>query len=140
MKVEKTELRDALLIQPQVFGDKRGYFYESFNYKKLNEYIGHFDIFQINVSKSTYGVLRGLHFQEPPFTQAKLVQVMKGCVLDVIVDIRTDSPTFGQHQSFVLDERDQTHGKTATSSGAERKKARHYRSGNQSVAGSVRSR
>jgi len=106
MITEKTNFSDALLIKPKVFDDKRGYFYESFNYKRFNDHIGHFDIVQINQSKSTYGVLRGLHFQRPPFTQAKLVQVLKGVVLDVIVDIRTDSQTFGQYQSFVLDERD----------------------------------
>lgn len=106
MIIEKTNLRDALLIKPKIFDDKRGYFYESFNYKKLNEHIGHFDIIQINQSKSKYGVLRGLHFQRPPYTQAKIIEVLRGTVLDVIVDIRTDSQTFGQHQSFVLDERD----------------------------------
>lgn len=106
MIAEKTNLNGVLLIKPKVFEDKRGYFYESFNYKKLNEHIGHFDIVQINQSKSSYSVLRGLHFQKPPYTQAKLVQVLKGTVLDVIVDIRTDSRTFGQHQSFVLDEHD----------------------------------
>ena len=106
MIFEKTNLLHAVLIKPKVFEDKRGYFYESFNYKKLNENIGRFDIVQINQSKSTYGVLRGLHFQRPPYTQAKIVEVLKGTVLDVIVDIRTDSRTFGQHQAFVLDERD----------------------------------
>jgi len=106
MIIGKTNFPDALIIKPKVFDDKRGYFYESFNYKKLNDHIGHFDIMQINQSKSTYGVLRGLHFQRPPYTQAKLIEVLRGTVLDVIVDIRTDSRTFGQHQSFVLDERD----------------------------------
>jgi dTDP-4-dehydrorhamnose 3,5-epimerase len=104
MIVRETKLKDALIIEPPVFKDKRGYFSESFNYKKLNEHIGHFDIIQINKSKSKYGVLRGLHFQKPPFNQAKIVEVLKGIVIDVIVDIRTDSPTFGQHQSFVLDD------------------------------------
>jgi len=106
MKVINGKLPDVLIIEPQIFKDKRGYFYESFNYKKLNEHIGHFDIIQINQSKSKYGVLRGLHFQKPPFTQAKIVEVIKGMVIDVVVDIRTDSPTFGQHQSFILDEFD----------------------------------
>jgi len=104
MIVRETSLQDVLIIKPTVFEDKRGYFYESFNHKKLNEYIGHFDIVQINKSKSKSGILRGLHFQKPPFTQAKFVEVIKGVVLDVIVDIRKDSPTFGQHLSFVLDD------------------------------------
>jgi dTDP-4-dehydrorhamnose 3,5-epimerase len=106
MKAKKTDFSNAIIIAPEVIGDKRGYFYEAFNYRKLNQHIGHFDIHQINQSKSSYGVLRGLHFQRPPYTQAKIVQVLKGTVLDVIVDIQTDSPTFGQHQSFLLDERD----------------------------------
>lgn len=108
MKIKKTDFSDAIIITPEVFGDKRGYFYEAFNYRKLNQHIGHFDIHQINQSKSTYGVLRGLHFQRPPYTQAKIIEVLKGTVLDVIVDIQTDSPTFGKYQSFVLDERDHT--------------------------------
>lgn len=104
MIVTETKLKDVLIIKPPVFKDKRGYFIESFNYKKLNEYIGHFDIVQINKSKSKYGVLRGLHFQIPPYTQAKILEVLKGIILDVVVDIRIDSPTFGQHQSFLLDD------------------------------------
>ena len=104
MIVKKTELSDVLIFEPTFFKDKRGYFCESFNYKKLNEHIGHFDIVQINQSKSKYGVLRGLHFQKPPFNQAKIVEVIKGIVIDVVVDIRTDSPTFGQHQTFLLDD------------------------------------
>jgi len=106
MKITKSRLRDALIISPKIFKDKRGYFVESFNSKKIDENVGHFDIVQINKSKSKYGVLRGLHFQKPPYNQAKIVEVLKGVILDVIVDIRTDSQTFGQHQSFVLDDVD----------------------------------
>ena len=104
MNVKKTELQDALIIEPPVFEDKRGYFSETHNHKKFTKKVGQFDIVQINRSKSKYGVLRGLHYQRPPFTQAKLVEVVKGMIIDVIVDIRTDSPTFGQHQTFVLDD------------------------------------
>ena len=105
MEIKKTGLEGVLIIEPQIFEDKRGYFTESFNRKTLNEHIGRFNILQINESKSKHRVLRGLHFQRPPYTQAKIVQVIKGTVLDVVVDIRTDSPTFGEHLSFVLDDR-----------------------------------
>jgi len=104
MEIKTTNFETVLIMKPTIFKDKRGYFYESFNYDKLNEYVGHFDIAQINVSKSTSNVLRGLHFQKPPYTQAKIVEVISGVILDVIVDIRTDSKTFGEHQSFVLDD------------------------------------
>jgi len=103
MKIRKTNLQDVVIIEPTLFKDKRGYFCESFNYNKLNHHIGHFNIIQINNSKSKFGVLRGLHFQKPPYNQAKIVKAIKGVILDVVVDIRTDSPTFGQHQTFVLD-------------------------------------
>jgi dTDP-4-dehydrorhamnose 3,5-epimerase len=104
MKVITTGLDGVVIIVPTVFEDNRGYFYESFNEKKLNEHIGQFDIVQINQSKSKHRVLRGLHFQKPPYTQAKIVEVLNGAILDVVVDIRTDSPTFGEHLSFVLDD------------------------------------
>jgi len=104
MEVKTTELEGVLIITPQIFKDKRGYFCESFNRKKLNEHIGEFNVLQINQSKSKEGVLRGLHFQKPPYTQAKFVEVLSGAVLDVVVDIRTNSKTFGQHLSFVLDD------------------------------------
>jgi len=104
MKTITTKLDGVVIIIPNVIEDTRGYFYESFNDKKLNEKIGQFDIVQINQSKSKHRVLRGLHFQKPPYTQAKIVEVLNGAILDVVVDIRTDSPTFGEHQSFVLDD------------------------------------
>ena len=106
MRVIDTELKDAVLIIPKRFNDMRGYFTETFNRKKLDEHIGSFNVVQMNVSKSRQGVFRGLHFQRPPFTQAKIVEAIKGTVKVVIVDIRTDSPTFGKYQGFFLDEND----------------------------------
>lgn len=106
MEIKETNLKDAFIIQPTLFEDKRGYFCETFNYGKLNDYIGHFDIMQVNKSKSKQNVLRGLHFQKPPYNQAKIINIIKGVILDVIVDIRTDSPTFGQHQRFILNDKE----------------------------------
>lgn len=104
MKIKPSlKLDGVYVIEPNVFRDRRGYFYEMFKADTFNKEIGTFLVTQENQSKSKRGVLRGLHFQRPPYTQAKLVQVVKGMVLDVIVDIRTDSPTFGQHMSIVLD-------------------------------------
>lgn len=93
-----------MLIEPTIFGDERGYFFESFSQKEFQEKVCHTVFVQDNESKSKYGVLRGLHFQKPPFEQAKLVRVVRGKVLDVAVDIRRDSPTFGRHVSTVLSE------------------------------------
>lgn len=106
MEIKETSLKDVLIIEPTLFKDKRGYFCETFNYKLLNDYIGHFDIMQVNKSKSKQNVLRGLHFQKPPYNQAKIISVIKGVILDVIVDIRTDSPTFGQYERFVLNDKE----------------------------------
>ena len=102
MNIKTTELPDVLIIESQVYRDSRGYFLETFNFENFQDAVGEFNIMQANQSKSKRGVIRGLHFQKPPFTQAKLVQVIKGDILDVIVDIRTDSPTFGQHMSIEL--------------------------------------
>jgi dTDP-4-dehydrorhamnose 3,5-epimerase len=103
MKFTKTALEEVVLIEPEVFGDNRGYFFESFNKKCLEEYIGYnVNFCQDNESKSSYGVLRGLHYQLPPFAQAKLVRVVEGKVLDVAVDIRKNSPTFGRYVSVEL--------------------------------------
>ncbi len=104
MKIEKTPLKDALLITPNVFGDHRGYFMESFNQVEITNYIGKFNFVQDNQSLSSKGVLRGLHFQNPPFDQGKLVRVIKGAVNDVIVDIRKDSPTYGKSFKIKLTE------------------------------------
>lgn len=98
MKVQQTAIDGVIVIEPQVFGDDRGYFFESFNSKSWAEELGTTPKFvQDNESKSHRGVLRGLHFQQPPFAQGKLVRVVHGSVLDVAVDIRKKSPTYGQH-------------------------------------------
>ncbi|WP_289055227.1 dTDP-4-dehydrorhamnose 3,5-epimerase [Carboxylicivirga marina] len=102
MEFIPTKIKGLTLIKPQVFGDNRGYFLEAYNTEKFKQHIGDVDFIQVNESKSSYGVLRGLHFQKPPYTQAKLVRCIEGKVLDVAVDLRQDSPTFGQHQSFEL--------------------------------------
>ena len=90
------------VVEPQIYRDSRGYFFESFNQKEFEEKVCKTMFVQDNESKSSYGVLRGLHFQKPPFAQSKLVRVVKGAVLDVAVDIRVGSPTFGQHVSIEL--------------------------------------
>lgn len=103
MEIQKFDIEGLLLIKPKVFGDERGYFFESFNKKRFEEAVGYkVQFVQDNESKSSYGVLRGLHFQCPPYNQAKLVRVIDGKVLDVAVDLRADSPTFGQYQSVIL--------------------------------------
>jgi dTDP-4-dehydrorhamnose 3,5-epimerase len=102
MNIISTEFPDVKIIEPDVYRDNRGYFFETFNLGKFTEVIGGFEIKQSNQSKSKCGVIRGLHFQKPPYTQAKIVEVIKGKVLDVIVDIRTDSPMLGKYYSIVL--------------------------------------
>ena len=104
MKIIQTDIEGVVIIEPTVFGDERGYFFESFSQKEFQEKVCHTVFVQDNESKSKYGVLRGLHFQRPPFEQAKLVRVVRGKVLDVAVDIRRDSPTFGRHVSTELSE------------------------------------
>ena len=105
MNVIKTEIEGVFIIEPRVFGDERGYFFESFNAKEFQDKTGVDVTFvQDNESKSKYGVLRGLHFQLPPYTQSKLVRVVKGRVLDVAVDIRKGSPTYGKYVSCELTE------------------------------------
>ena len=105
MEIVKTKIDGLLIIEPKVFGDARGYFYESFNAREFAEKTGLDVTFvQDNESRSKYGVLRGLHFQLPPYTQSKLVRVVKGSILDVVVDIRKGSPTYGQHSSSLLTE------------------------------------
>ena len=97
MEYIKTEIDGVWIIQPRVFNDARGYFFEAWKKEEFEEHIGKVCFVQDNESKSSYGVLRGLHYQKGEFSQAKLVRVMKGCVLDVAVDIRKNSPTFGKH-------------------------------------------
>ena len=105
MEIIKTNIEGVLIIEPKVFGDSRGYFFESFNAKEFKEKTGlHITFVQDNESMSTYGVMRGLHFQRPPYTQSKLVRCVKGAVLDVAVDIRKGSPTYGQHVAVELTE------------------------------------
>ncbi|HET8837557.1 MAG TPA: dTDP-4-dehydrorhamnose 3,5-epimerase [Flavobacteriaceae bacterium] len=97
MQFTRTEIPDIILCEPKIFGDHRGYFYESYREDELNEFLGFkVDFCQDNESKSSYGVLRGLHYQLPPFSQTKLLRVLEGKVLDVAVDIRKGSPTFGK--------------------------------------------
>ena len=104
MKVIDTEIEGLVILEPQVFGDDRGYFFESFSLKRFEEKVSKTVFVQDNESKSKYGVLRGLHYQLPPYTQAKLVRVVKGRVSDVAVDIRKGSPTFGKHVAVELSE------------------------------------
>jgi dTDP-4-dehydrorhamnose 3,5-epimerase len=104
MEVENLGVTGPYLITPRVFKDERGYFFESFNQKEFNEKIYEVNFVQDNESRSSYGVLRGLHFQKPPYDQAKLVRVVKGAVYDVAVDLRTDSPTYGKYFGVLLTE------------------------------------
>ena len=97
MNVIKTDIEGVVIIEPKVFGDDRGYFFESFSQPRFDELVRPVKFVQDNESKSKYGVLRGLHFQKGQHAQSKLVRVVKGRVLDVAVDIRKDSPTFGKH-------------------------------------------
>ena len=109
MKVTETKLKGCFMIEPKLFKDSRGYFFESFNQNRFNELIGkNIDFVQDNESFSSKGVLRGLHFQAGEYAQAKLVRVVKGSVLDVVVDIRKDSPTFSKHFSIELSEKNKT--------------------------------
>jgi len=105
MEVEKLEIEGLLIIRPTVYEDDRGYFFEAFNAAKFKEAGLEVEFVQDNLSKSSRNVLRGLHFQNPPFAQGKLVSVIRGSVLDVAVDIRKNSPTYGQHYSIVLSEK-----------------------------------
>lgn len=102
MEVIKTNIEGVIIIEPRIFKDDRGYFFESFSQREFEEKVCKTTFVQDNESKSSYGVLRGLHFQKPPFAQSKLVRVIKGAVLDVAVDIRKGSPTFGQYVSVEL--------------------------------------
>jgi dTDP-4-dehydrorhamnose 3,5-epimerase len=109
VEIRKTEFKDLLIIQPKVFGDDRGYFFEAFNEAQFRVQTGlNITFVQDNESMSAKGVLRGLHFQTPPKTQAKLVRVTKGSVLDVVVDLRMTQPTFGQYFKIVLSEQNKT--------------------------------
>ena len=104
MNVIQTEIPGVVIIEPRIFGDSRGYFFESFSEKNFKELVADVDFVQDNESKSCYGVVRGLHFQKPPHAQSKLVRVVKGRVLDVAVDVRKGSPTYGKHVAVELTE------------------------------------
>ena len=104
MEYIKTEIEGVYIIEPKVFNDARGYFMEAWKQTEFNEHVGKVDFIQDNESKSSYGVLRGLHYQKGDLSQAKLVRVIKGKVLDVAVDIRKSSPTFGKHVMVELSE------------------------------------
>ena len=102
MNVIKTAIDGVVIIEPRLFEDARGYFFESFSQREFDEKVQPIVFVQDNESKSSYGVMRGLHFQRPPFTQSKLVRCVKGAVLDVAVDIRKGSPTYGQHVECLI--------------------------------------
>ncbi|MBQ9462930.1 MAG: dTDP-4-dehydrorhamnose 3,5-epimerase [Bacteroidales bacterium] len=102
MNIIKTSIEGLLILEPRIFEDGRGYFFESYSQKDFDAAVGPVRFVQDNESFSSYGVVRGLHFQRPPYTQAKLVRCVSGRVLDVAVDIRRDSPTFMQHVSVEL--------------------------------------
>ncbi len=102
INVIQTEIPGVVIIEPRIFGDDRGYFYESFSQRDFNEKVGKITFVQDNQSFSHYGVLRGLHFQRPPYAQSKLVRVIQGKVIDVAVDIRKGSPTYGKYVSVEL--------------------------------------
>lgn len=104
MNIIQTEIPGVVIIEPRIFEDARGYLFESFSQREFDEKVGPVIFVQDNESKSSYGVMRGLHFQRPPFTQAKLVRCVRGAALDVAVDIRRGSPTFGQHVAVELTE------------------------------------
>ena len=104
MEIIKTDIPEVVIVEPRVFGDNRGYFFESFSERDFAANVREVRFVQDNESKSCYGVLRGLHFQKPPHAQSKLVRVVKGRVLDVAVDIRRGSPTFGRYVAVELSE------------------------------------
>ena len=104
MEVIKTNIDGVFIIEPRVFSDARGYFFESFSQREFDQKVRKINFVQDNESKSCYGVMRGLHFQTPPFSQSKLVRCVRGRVLDVAVDIRRGSPTYGQHVAVELSE------------------------------------
>ena len=102
MKILKTSIKDLVVIEPEIFYDSRGYFFESYNQNLFIKKLGDFKFVQDNESKSSKGVLRGFHFQKPPFEQAKLVRCIEGEVLDVALDLRKNSSTYGKHEKVIL--------------------------------------
>ena len=104
MNIIRTAIDGVLIIEPRIFADSRGYFFESFSQREFDEKVRPITFVQDNESMSSYGVMRGLHFQRPPYTQSKLVRCVRGKVLDVAVDIRKGSPTYGKHVAVELSE------------------------------------
>ena len=109
MNLIKTKLDGLVVLKPTIFKDNRGYFMESYNQKDINKLVGNVNFVQDNESESSRGVLRGLHFQNPPYTQAKLVRCLKGSVLDVVLDLRKDSKTYGIFETILLTEENKKH-------------------------------
>lgn len=104
MELIKTDIEGVVILRPRLFADKRGYFMETYSQREFEEKVGDVKFVQDNESRSSYGVMRGLHFQKPPFCQAKLVRCVRGAVLDVAVDIRKGSPTYGKHVAVELND------------------------------------
>lgn len=104
MEVIKTEIEGVVMLRPRIFKDQRGYFFESYSKREFDRLVGPVNFVQDNESASTFGVIRGLHFQRPPFTQAKLVRCVRGAVLDIAVDLRKGSPTYGKYVTAELTE------------------------------------
>ena len=104
MNIIETSIAGLIIIEPRIFEDSRGYFFESFSQREFDERVAKVVFVQDNESRSTYGVMRGLHFQRPPYTQSKLVRCVRGAVLDVVVDLRKGSPTYGQHVAVEITE------------------------------------
>lgn len=104
MEFKETDIKGVFILEPRVFKDSRGYFFESFSKKEFEEAVGNVNFVQDNESCSTKGVVRGLHFQKPPYSQAKLVRCVRGKVLDVALDLRKDSPTYGKYVAVELSE------------------------------------
>ena len=102
MKLNKTNISDLVIIEPKVFQDSRGYFYEPYNKKKFDKFFGSTNFVQDNESRSSKGVLRGFHYQKPPYDQAKLVRCVQGKVLDIALDLRKQSTTFGKYEKVIL--------------------------------------
>ena len=109
MEVIKTDIDGVFIIEPKVFSDARGYFFESFSQREFEEKVRKINFVQDNESMSSYGVMRGLHFQNPPYAQSKLVRCVHGKVIDVAVDIRKGSPTYGRHVTVELSEEPSIH-------------------------------
>lgn len=104
MEVIKTDLDGVVILEPRIYRDARGYFFESYSQREFDDAVGHVEFVQDNESMSSYGVMRGLHFQKPPYAQSKLVRCVRGAVLDVALDVRCGSPTYGRHVAVELTE------------------------------------